>query len=146
MSQYVPESEVTMSDVHAKDEDSARASIEQDVKAFLAGQNRDSELGVFHSTWQIYRNLPLARFAKAAPRTDRMLLPGMEAAVDVATIAIQTFARVWEKMLSSESIYSGLTLFKLVKEQAIAAGSTKVVAESLAEFFTGRHGAGEERQ
>jgi hypothetical protein len=135
-----------MSDVKARDEDGARACIERDVKAFLAVQNRDAELGVFQTTWQIYRDLPLARFDQAAPQVHRMVLPGMEAVGDIATVSIQTFARVWQEILNSESIYSGVTLYKLVKEQAVAAGSTKLVAESLAEFFTGRHGAGEERQ
>ena len=123
-------------DSENKNETQARLKVEQDTRAFLKTFNYEKELGVFSQTWKLYKDLPLSKFREAAPQEDRMILPGMEAVVDVSNIAIQTFGGVVEAMIRGLVTDGGSKLHTLVQNRALAIGAPKYLAKELADFFT----------
>ena len=121
-----------------KTEAQARTRIEADTQTFLNAFDYQAELGVFTTTWAIYKEIPLARFREAVPQEDRMVLPGMEIPIDVAHVAIQTFGAVWEDLLRVAVGFGGRQLYRLVRKRALEAGAPRDLAGKLADFFTKR--------
>ena len=119
-------------------EPQARAAIEKDTRDFLEAFQYQKELGVFSTTWRIYRDLPLHMFDRAVPREDRMVLPGMALTVDVTHIAIQAFGGVWAELLKGGAAYTERKLHNLVRDRALTSGAPRKLAKQLADFFINR--------